>query len=144
MKGNSPVFEVIDVANALSVNPETVRRWVRKGILKTHRKNGAGRNKITRSDLQEFLNAHPKYGKQSIELDSKKCSFCSSEVDGSICEEVGSKELGFLGLSLNVFAMADAGGKNAVLSFGLENMYSAAEEILEIPIKFCPVCGRML
>lgn len=57
-------YSVKDIAKILSVNPETVRRWVRDGKIKaepigTNRKKGF---KITKEELKNFLDSEAKYG----------------------------------------------------------------------------------
>lgn len=47
-------FTVQDVAEILSLNPQTVRRYIREGKLKS-KKIGAG-HRITKEDLQAFIN----------------------------------------------------------------------------------------
>lgn len=57
----STYYNVKDTAELLKVNPETVRRWIRKGTLnciKTSRKEGFI---ISGISLNEFLIKHPKY-----------------------------------------------------------------------------------
>jgi excisionase family DNA binding protein len=48
-----PWMTIDEVAEQLSVHPETVRRWIRDGRLRVHR---AGRQyRVTREALMEFL-----------------------------------------------------------------------------------------
>lgn len=44
-----------DVGNILSVHPETVRRWVRRGDLKAIRLPGKSSNRVLRIDEAEFV-----------------------------------------------------------------------------------------
>ena len=53
-------FTVYQVAEALDVHPRTVRRWIKKGELVTHRFGGAKRGavRIAETDLKAFLALH--------------------------------------------------------------------------------------
>lgn len=54
-------YNVMEIANLLKVNEETVRRWIRSGYLKstiTSMKNGYV---INEQDLYEFVRTKPKY-----------------------------------------------------------------------------------
>jgi Putative ATPase subunit of terminase (gpP-like). len=54
-------YTVKQIADMLNTDPETVRRWIRKGKLhaeKTSRKEG---NIVTVADLNKFLKSSPKY-----------------------------------------------------------------------------------
>ena len=48
------VYTVNDVAEAMEINEETVRRWIRSGRLKGFLKRGVGGTKITESNLIGF------------------------------------------------------------------------------------------
>lgn len=48
------VYTVKDVAEAMEINEETVRRWIRSGRLKGFLKRGVGGTKITESNLIDF------------------------------------------------------------------------------------------
>lgn len=54
-------FTVKEVAEMLNTNPETVRRWIRAGKLKSEKKSRKSGNVITDNDLKDFVNANPKY-----------------------------------------------------------------------------------
>ena len=54
-------YSVKQIAESLGTNPETVRRWIRKGKLtavQISRKNG---NLVSESELQNFLEKYPRY-----------------------------------------------------------------------------------
>jgi excisionase family DNA binding protein len=50
---------VLDVASKLYVNPETVRRWIRKGELAAYRMGDYF--EIAPEAVQKFVNTHTKY-----------------------------------------------------------------------------------
>lgn len=54
-------YTVRQIADMLHTNPETVRRWIRAGKLKSQQDSAKGENIIYKSDLDEFLNNTPKY-----------------------------------------------------------------------------------
>lgn len=54
-------YTVRQIADMLHTNPETVRRWIRAGKLKSQQDSSKGENIIYKSDLDEFLNNTPKY-----------------------------------------------------------------------------------
>jgi excisionase family DNA binding protein len=49
-------FTIEAIAGCMEVCPRTVRRWIKKGRLVTHRINGVVR--ISDADFQSFLSAH--------------------------------------------------------------------------------------
>lgn len=49
------IFNVKDVAELLSVNEETVRRWIREDKLKAERGSGRQGSKVSSEYLREFL-----------------------------------------------------------------------------------------
>ena len=55
-------YSVKEISEMLNTNPETVRRWIRKGKLNAikseYRKGGS---KVTAEMLEKFLDAYPKY-----------------------------------------------------------------------------------
>lgn len=55
---NLEYFSVKDIAELLSVNEETVRRWIREEKLKAERGTGRQGSKITSDSLKEFLEAN--------------------------------------------------------------------------------------
>lgn len=66
-------YNVMEIANLLKVNEETVRRWIRSGYLKstiTSMKNGYV---INEQDLYEFVRTKPKYrtmlGSLEVQID---------------------------------------------------------------------------
>lgn len=54
-------YSVKEIANLISVNEETVRRWIREGKLKSTIISKKTGNSIKESDLYEFLNTIPRY-----------------------------------------------------------------------------------
>lgn len=54
-------YSVKEIANLVSVNEETVRRWIRDGELKSTILSKKSGNTIKESDLHKFLNRKPKY-----------------------------------------------------------------------------------
>ena len=54
-------FSVKEIADLLEINPETVRRWIRDGKLKSVQISRKKGNKIAKDDLQRFLKSTPKY-----------------------------------------------------------------------------------
>lgn len=54
-------YTVRQIADMLHTNPETVRRWIRAGKLKSQQDSAKGENIIYKTDLDEFLNNTPKY-----------------------------------------------------------------------------------
>jgi excisionase family DNA binding protein len=52
------IYSVKDVAEMLSVNDETVRRWIRDGKLTAERGTGRQGSKITSAALKKFLNSN--------------------------------------------------------------------------------------
>ena len=59
------VYNVNDISVILSVNPETVRRWIRDGKLKATQDSRKEGNVIFKKDLRAFLKSKPKYGMRS-------------------------------------------------------------------------------
>jgi excisionase family DNA binding protein len=77
------------VSSLLHVNPETVRRWVRSGELKSLRVGKA--IDISESDLHDFMKDRPKYAKMlsSKETDSKNYNKITiSEKDFEIIQDI--------------------------------------------------------
>lgn len=54
-------YTVRQIADMLHTNPETVRRWIRAGKLKSQQDSAKGENIIYQSDFDEFLKNSPKY-----------------------------------------------------------------------------------
>lgn len=61
-------YTVRQIADMLHTNPETVRRWIRAGKLKSQQDSAKGENIIYKSDLDKFLNDTPKYASIVAEL----------------------------------------------------------------------------
>lgn len=58
------MYSTKEVAKILDVNEETIRRWVREGLLKAVRNCGRGGHKFTESELERF---------KGIRRDRKHC-----------------------------------------------------------------------
>ena len=54
-------YSVKEIADMLNTNPETVRRWIRSGKLEAIRESRKSGNVVTKSMLDAFLKASPKY-----------------------------------------------------------------------------------
>lgn len=54
-------YSVKEIADMLNTNPETVRRWIRSGKLKSIQESRKGGNVVTKSMLDAFLKTSPKY-----------------------------------------------------------------------------------
>ena len=54
-------YNVKEIANLLNTNPETVRRWIRTGKLKSDIDSRKGGNVVTEQMLNTFLRSSPKY-----------------------------------------------------------------------------------
>lgn len=61
-------YNVQQVADALSVNPETVRRWIRARKLKASQGSKKEGNIIKAEDLGKFLETYPKYASSAVSL----------------------------------------------------------------------------
>ena len=56
-------YKVMEIAELLNVNEETVRRWIRSEGLKARRTSNKTGNVINEQDLIEFVRTKPKYRK---------------------------------------------------------------------------------
>ena len=54
-------YNVQQISEALDVNPETVRRWIRSRKLKASQESKKEGNVIQEDDLRRFLETYPKY-----------------------------------------------------------------------------------
>lgn len=54
-------YSVKQIAEMLSTNPETVRRWIRDDKLKAVQVSRKDGNLVTEAELERFLKATPKY-----------------------------------------------------------------------------------
>lgn len=54
-------YSVIQIADILDTNPETVRRWIRDNKLVAEQESRKQGNAVTEAALQDFLKATPKY-----------------------------------------------------------------------------------
>lgn len=52
---------VNDISERLSVHPETVKRWIKSGVLKGNKECRRLGYKVKINDFEEFLNSHPTY-----------------------------------------------------------------------------------
>lgn len=55
------MYTVKQISDLLDVNPETVRRWIRQGKLKSTQQSKKNGNIISENQLNTFLISHPKY-----------------------------------------------------------------------------------
>lgn len=56
-------LNVVDISTLLSVNEETVRRWIRNDILTANKNLGRYGSSVKRVDFIDFLNKNPKFYK---------------------------------------------------------------------------------
>ena len=56
-------YNVTEIARLLSINEETVRRWIRSGSLKSTQASRKIGNVVDELDLFEFIRMKPKYRK---------------------------------------------------------------------------------
>lgn len=54
-------YSVKEIADLLGTNPETVRRWIRKGKMHAVQESRKEGNTVTESELNKFLKKTPKY-----------------------------------------------------------------------------------
>ena len=54
-------YTSIQVATLLNINPETVRRWIKSGLLKAEKGSNRTGYIIFESDLNVFISQNPKY-----------------------------------------------------------------------------------
>ena len=57
------IYNTKEIADLLDVNEETVRRWIRYGLLKAERLSKKQGNIVHEKDLFEFVSDKPKYKK---------------------------------------------------------------------------------
>ena len=67
-------YTVKQISNLLDVDPETVRRWIRRGDLKDTQRSKKDENVIFEDQLNEFLISHPKYSQIKIKPSKVKKS----------------------------------------------------------------------
>lgn len=60
-EGKMKYYNVKEISEILKTNPETVRRWIRKGKLVAKIDSKKEGSFILESDFKKFLNANPKY-----------------------------------------------------------------------------------
>lgn len=60
---------ISDISKLLSVNPETVRRWIRNDKLKARYESKKSGYVIFEHDLNDFLDKHPKYASAHAFID---------------------------------------------------------------------------
>ena len=61
-------YSVKEISEMLNTNPETVRRWIRKGKLDAAIESKKGGHIVYEAALQEFLRSSPKYAAPVKEL----------------------------------------------------------------------------
>lgn len=106
-------FTVKDISSILSVNEETVRRWIREDKLYAERGSGRQGSKISEESLKRFL----KNNKASI------TSTASQIISG----------VGVLGETIGGMAAGVAGGMfNSVISTSKSNKSSKKEIMLDL------------
>ena len=52
---SSPLVTIADASRLLNVHPNTLRRWCKMGLLKTHRIGTRGDRRFARDDLEAML-----------------------------------------------------------------------------------------
>lgn len=65
-------YTVKQISNLLDVDPETVRRWIRRGDLKATQRSKKDGNVISEDQLNEFLISRPKYSQIKIKSSKAK------------------------------------------------------------------------
>ncbi len=63
-------YTVAQIAKKLSVDEETVRRWIRSGKIKSNMASKKKGYLITHDELSSFVIKYPKYHKESIEFEN--------------------------------------------------------------------------
>ena len=63
-------YSVKEISDMLSVNPETVRRWIRNGRLKVSLYSRSSGSIVTENSLNKFLNKNPKYRDRKNDMNS--------------------------------------------------------------------------
>ena len=69
-------YTSMQVATLLNINPETVRRWIKSGLLKAEKGSNRTGYIIFESDLNVFISQNPKY-RYNHELNQQ----CISTID---------------------------------------------------------------
>lgn len=66
------MLTIVNIAEQLGVNPESVRRWIRTNKLEATMSSRKGGFIVTEVSLEKFLEKYPKYRRQSrFELDAE-------------------------------------------------------------------------
>lgn len=63
-------YSVKEISDMLSVNPETVRRWIRNGRLKASLYSRSSGSVVTENSLNKFLDKNPKYRDRKNDMNS--------------------------------------------------------------------------
>lgn len=90
-------YSVAEIASALGVNQETVRRWIRSGNLQAEKGSLREGNKISEASIQCFLAKQPKYAR--IAAKSPLLGFLASVSLGKMVFERSLKDIGSLKVS---------------------------------------------
>ena len=88
-------YSVKEIADMLNTNPETVRRWIRKGKLEAIQESRKGGNVVTKSMLDAFLKTSPKYAGIATGLLSSPASLTTATaalVGGIIAQQLIKNE----------------------------------------------------
>ena len=87
-------YAVSDVAEMLSVNAETVRRWIRDGKIKAERAVGRGGNTILLQDVIDFANKPPREYLYSMEAWLKSAGIEYEEIKDTNKAAISTAEIG--------------------------------------------------
>jgi len=90
-------YSVAEIAEALSTNQETVRRWIRGGELHAERSSLREGNRISEASLQAFFSEHPKYA--TVAAKSPLLGFTASVSLGKTVLDRSLKSIGSLKVS---------------------------------------------
>lgn len=82
------MYNVKEIADMLSTNPETVRRWIRGGRLGADQESRKGGNMISEEELQSFLDKNPKYASLAGQSLGQRGSFAGKAKE----KKTGKKE----------------------------------------------------
>ena len=105
-------YTVKQISDMLHTNPETVRRWIRSGKLKSQIDSTKGGNIILKSDLEDFVSNTPKYA------DSLPMLFSSTAASIALMHGTSFKA----SFGIGTVAAIIANGTATVLSYVKSNM----------------------